>query len=180
MAKAGFQRVANVPLQDLTLIPSEAAAAVLNLMRDASAVPDVKLYVHCTAGQNRSPTVVWLYLVACGMPPGEAKRLIVARSPDAIPGNASLVDDELIEAARQHGRARGFVTVGPLCRRGDSRLMLWSNDAATRGRLTNAPILFENGACWHTSSNARVSRSATGGFKAIGKRDLLAGAKGDR
>ena len=108
IVKAGFQSVADVPLQDLTLIPSEAAVRRLDLMHDTLSVPDVKLYVHCTAGQNRSPTVVWLYLVACGTPPEEAKQLIVARSPDAIPGNASLVDDELIEAAHQHGRARGF------------------------------------------------------------------------
>jgi hypothetical protein len=49
-----------------------------------------------------------LYLVACGTPPEGAKGLIVLRSPDTIPGNASLVDDELIEAARRHGRSRAF------------------------------------------------------------------------
>jgi hypothetical protein len=108
VGKEGFQSVADVPLRDLTLIPREAALRCLDLMHEALSVPGSKLYVHCTAGQNRSPTVVWLYFVAFGTQPEEAKRLIVLRSPDAIPGNASLVDDELIEAARQHGRTRGF------------------------------------------------------------------------
>jgi protein-tyrosine phosphatase len=108
VATAGFQSVAEVPLEDLTLIPCEAALRCLDLMHEVLSVPDSKLFVHCTAGQNRSPTVIWLYLVACGTPTEQPKRVIVARSPDAIPGNVSLVNDDLIEAALQHGRARGM------------------------------------------------------------------------
>src|SRR5580704_3733254 len=68
VATAGFQSVAEVPLEDLTLIPCEAALRCLDLMHEVLSVPDSKLFVHCTAGQNRSPTVIWLYLVACGTP----------------------------------------------------------------------------------------------------------------
>jgi hypothetical protein len=105
---AGFQCVVAVPLEDLTVISSVAAFRCVDVRHEALSVAHSKLLVHCTAGQNRSPTMIWLYFVACGMPPEEAKRLIVTRSPDAIPGNASLVDDKLIEAVRQHGREHGF------------------------------------------------------------------------
>ena len=31
--------------------------------------PDSQVYIHCIAGQLRSPTALWLYLMACGVPP---------------------------------------------------------------------------------------------------------------
>jgi protein-tyrosine phosphatase len=108
VATAGFQSVANVPLLDLTRIPSEVALRCLDLIHEALSVPNSKLFLHCTAGQNRSPTILWLYLVASATPSEEAKQLIVARCPDAVPGHKSLVDPQLIEAARQHGLARGL------------------------------------------------------------------------
>lgn len=43
-------------------------------------------------------------LVACGKDPDEVVRRMVAGSPFAIPGNPALVDEELLEKAREHGR----------------------------------------------------------------------------
>ena len=79
--RRAFRVVADVPRRDLTLIPSEAALRCLDLMHEALSVPGSKLYVHCTAGQNRWPTVVWLCLVSCRTPPEEANRLLVAQLP---------------------------------------------------------------------------------------------------
>ena len=67
--------------------------------------PDTKLYIHCSAGQNRSPTGLWLYLIALGMEREAAARLIVERCPDAVPGHSALVDDDLIAEIRSYGKA---------------------------------------------------------------------------
>lgn len=109
---AGFQSVVDVPIVDLARIPDDVVLRCLDRIDEALRVADSKLYVHCTAGQNRSPTVLWLYLVACGTDPESAKRLIVRRCPDAIPGHGHLVDAELIELARQHGTRSGMAAVG--------------------------------------------------------------------
>jgi protein-tyrosine phosphatase len=102
-AKAGFRKVIDFSVADLARIPDEHALRCLDTIHGVMSEPGSKLYIHCTAGQNRSPTVLWLYLVACGMEAGKAKHLIVERCPDAVPGHGSLVDDELIAAVRIHG-----------------------------------------------------------------------------
>lgn len=105
VADAGFHQVADVSIQDLNPIPDAAAIACLDFIEDGLAESDTKLYIHCTAGQNRSPTVLWLYLVACGINPEDAKRLIVERCPDAVPGHSALVDARLIATVKAHGAA---------------------------------------------------------------------------
>jgi hypothetical protein len=60
--------------------------------------------LNCVAGQNRSPTIIWLYLVACGPEPAVAKELIERRTLDACPGHSLLVDDALVRVVREHGR----------------------------------------------------------------------------
>jgi hypothetical protein len=72
------------------------------------ASPESKVYVHCLAGQNRSPTVVWLFLIACGLGPTKGKRFITNRVCDAVPGHAALVDHRLIEKVRDYGRRNGL------------------------------------------------------------------------
>jgi hypothetical protein len=52
----------------------------------------------------RSPTILWLYLIACGVPPEDARVWIQRRSPDAAPGSRRLADDEHIRFAREHGQ----------------------------------------------------------------------------
>jgi protein-tyrosine phosphatase len=65
--------------------------------------PGALVYVHCIAGQLRSPTVLWLYLIACGIPPDDARDWIEERSPEAVPGARKMVDHEHILFAQLHG-----------------------------------------------------------------------------
>ena len=98
-----FRAVEWHPIIDLERLPeSSAIACLVSLHRMVSEV-DGRVYVHCIAGQNRSPTVVGLYLVACGVPPAEAKAIIEQRAPDAIAAHSKLVDAALIAAVQQFG-----------------------------------------------------------------------------
>jgi len=67
---------------------------------------DARVYVHCIAGLNRSPTIAWLYLVACGLLPDDATRMIEMRSPDSIAPHPKLVDARLIGAMQKLGAER--------------------------------------------------------------------------
>jgi protein-tyrosine phosphatase len=82
--------------------------ACLDAIHEMLCVSDSKVYIHCVAGQNRSPTILWLYFVACGMPPTVAKSLITERAMDAVPGHQQLVDDQLVAAVVAHG-AKQFI-----------------------------------------------------------------------
>ena len=77
-----------------------------HMHRMLSSSDDAKLFVHCHAGQQRAPTILWLYLCACGMPPGTASDLIRTAKPDAQPGHRSLVDGELLDRVIAHGVER--------------------------------------------------------------------------
>ena len=76
----------------------------LNTLNDMLNLDGSKVYLHCIACQNRSPTILWLYFVACGMDDDSARELISRRCPDAVPGHKSLVDDRLVKRVRDHGR----------------------------------------------------------------------------
>lgn len=112
-----FKEVAWHPVVDLERIPAETAAICLQtLHRLLHGEPEAKVYVHCAAGQNRSPTIVWLYLIAAGVPPEEATQQVEAAAPDAIPGHPQLVDEELVAWAREFGikAIRGYLRDGIL------------------------------------------------------------------
>ena len=102
---AAFRKVIDVPIEDLTPIPMGTGLFCVEAIHQVMSSPDTKLYIHCIAGQNRSPTVLWLYLLACGMDINDAKHLIVRRAPDAVPGHGSLVDSNLVHAVRSVGVA---------------------------------------------------------------------------
>jgi hypothetical protein len=103
-ARAGaFRAVAWHEIADLALIPVDAAAASLRTLHEMACEPDSHVYVHCVAGWNRSPTIVWLYLVACGMTGEAARGMIERAAPDAIPGHKQLVNEALVEAMRELG-----------------------------------------------------------------------------
>lgn len=103
---SAFRDVVAVPVADLEIIPVESVLRCLDYIDQAMSTPNAKLYLHCVAGQNRSPTILWLFLLASGMDADQAKRLIVERCPDAVPGHSALVDEDLIAAVRAHGRKR--------------------------------------------------------------------------
>jgi hypothetical protein len=98
-----FKEIAWYPIVDLERVPDKAAIAILTKLHEMLCQSDASVYVHCIAGWNRSPTMVWLYLVACGMDQEEAKNLITRHAWDAVPGHARLVDASLIEFVQRFG-----------------------------------------------------------------------------
>lgn len=105
--------VVDVPITDLHPIAVDDAATCIHAIHAVMQVPEAKLYVHCIAGQNRSPTILWLYLIACGIEPGQAKEMIVQRSPDAVPGHRALASGAIVSAAQQLGAAQAMHQVDP-------------------------------------------------------------------
>ena len=99
-----FGEVVHHPLLDVRRIPDDTAIEILDTLHRLLTPEGARVYVHCTAGQIRSPTIVWLYLVACGVEPHAAGNLIGHRAPDAAPGHSKLVDEQLIVRVIAHGR----------------------------------------------------------------------------
>ena len=98
-----FRSVIWQPITELELIPEQLAIACLESLHRMLTEADARVYVHCIAGLNRSPTVVWLYLVACGIEPADAKAVVEKRAPDAIAGHSKLVDERLVAAVQRIG-----------------------------------------------------------------------------
>ena len=101
-----FRESAWVPVKDYCRIPDETAIAFLNTLHRMASEPDSHVYVHCMAGRQRGPTVLWLYLIACGLDQITAREIIETRSPEAIAGFPWLVDERLVMSAQKHGLAR--------------------------------------------------------------------------
>ena len=110
---AAFQRVVDIAIEDLMPIPVDVAVHCVETTHEMMTAPATTLYIHCVAGQNRSPTVLWLYLLACGMDGEAAKRLITERAPDAVPGHGSLIDNSIINAVRSVGVERRITPADP-------------------------------------------------------------------
>ena len=102
-ATHSFDEVVHFPLLDVSRIPDAEAIEILDALHALLTPEGARVYVHCTAGQIRSPTIVWLYLVACGLDPYEAGTLIGDRAPDAAPGHSKLVDEQLVVRVMAHG-----------------------------------------------------------------------------
>ena len=100
----GFRQVVDHPVADLAPIAHETAFHCLDTLHGMLGAKDSKVYVHCIACQNRSPTILWLYLVGCEMDEDVAKALITERCPDAVPGHKTLVDDRIAKLVRDHGQ----------------------------------------------------------------------------
>jgi protein-tyrosine phosphatase len=102
-SEGGFREVVWVPLDDFSHLPTHLAAQALDALHRMALEPGSHVYVHCIAGHLRSPTVLWLYLIACGIPPNDGRNWIEERSPDAAPGSRRMVDREHILFAQKHG-----------------------------------------------------------------------------
>jgi protein-tyrosine phosphatase len=102
----GFRAVEWIPLEDRLPIAPPALVQLLDTLHDMAIDPDSHVYVHCIAGPVRSPTALWLYLIACGVPPDDARAWIEERSPEATPGSTRKVEERQIRCAFQHGLAR--------------------------------------------------------------------------
>jgi hypothetical protein len=105
-AAGGFQEVEWLPLEDRVPLAPQVLVQLLDTLHDMAIQPQAHVYVHCIAGQLRSPTALWLYLIACGIEPGVARDWIEDRSPDPSPGSMRMVNESHLRFAEQHGVAR--------------------------------------------------------------------------
>lgn len=85
-----------VPIEDLRPIPVNKCKQCFDIILDALNRGD-KIYVHCSAGQNRSPTVVWLFMIAYGIDKNEAKEAIEEAYIDSVPGHPLMIDKSLMD-----------------------------------------------------------------------------------
>ncbi len=106
--EGSFREVVWLPMDDIHHIPDSVAIEALDALHRMAAEPGAHVYVHCLAGQLRSPTVLWLYLIACGFDPQSARDVIESRSPDAAPGTRKLVGPDLVLRVQLHGLANYF------------------------------------------------------------------------
>ena len=107
-ASAGFAEVAWVPLEDSRRLSPDLMREAIDTLHRLASEPGAHVYVHCRAGVLRSPTVLWLYLIALGVPPKDAREWIETRSPEAVAGHFRMVDDAHVLLAQQHGLANYF------------------------------------------------------------------------
>ncbi len=106
--EGSFAEVAWVPMSDSRwLLPSTAVRA-LDALHGLVSVPGSHVYVHCVMGMARAPTILWLYLIACGLSPEGARDIIETRSPDATAGHFRMVDQGHVLLAQKHGRMYFF------------------------------------------------------------------------
>ena len=102
-----FKETIEVPVEDLCEIPVPTAKrAISELHRMLHSDTNSKVYVHCSAGQNRSPNILWLYLTSVGLPPEYGIKLICSARLDAVPGNEIMVPkgSSLIEEVQRFGK----------------------------------------------------------------------------
>ncbi len=106
---AGFAEVKDMRMDDFIRIPTQDALDMVGTLHGMLNVPSSQVYLHCIAGQMRSPTVLWLYLVGLGMGKEDARSLIGLHSPDAQPGHEMLVDSKLVASVQDWGRKLGYI-----------------------------------------------------------------------
>jgi hypothetical protein len=104
----GFTEVADVSMHDSRRLPAFTTVRALDTLHRMASAPGAHVYVHCVAGQLRSPTILWLYLIALGIPPKDARDWIETRAPDAVAGHHRMVDDSHVLLAQKHGLAHFF------------------------------------------------------------------------
>jgi len=98
----GLTHVVWRPINDLSVIPTDVALACIDDIHAMLSRPRTRVYVHCLAGQNRSPTIVWLYLVARGFTAEEARKKIELAWPGSMPAHPQLIDSDLVATVRSH------------------------------------------------------------------------------
>jgi protein-tyrosine phosphatase len=88
-----------IPLQDLEEMPLADAERAVRLVKRVVTAGG-RIFVHCMAGQNRSPGVLFLSLLHLGHDAAEAERMIVDASLDAIPRHPLIVTPRVVEYVR--------------------------------------------------------------------------------
>lgn len=97
-SQAGFS-VVNVPVQDLVELPLPTTDQIVTVIAGVVRRGE-RIYVHCIAGQNRSPGSVFLGLLALGKSEGEAVRLIEDSTLDAVPRHEAIITDRVVSHVR--------------------------------------------------------------------------------
>ncbi len=103
---AGFRSVVFVPIADCVPIDPETVTEFLIALDTMFQQSCPRVLVHCLAGQNRSPTVIWLYLKSIGVNADVARRMIESASPHAVGGHPLLLSPETLNAMVAHHVAR--------------------------------------------------------------------------
>jgi hypothetical protein len=104
LLRMGFAATIWKSVTDGQRLPDKVALDCLDTLNSILSTPGTKVYIHCHAGMNRSPTILWLYLIACGMGLEAAGELIAAASPYAVPGHPAMCDMDLVRLVQEHGR----------------------------------------------------------------------------
>jgi protein-tyrosine phosphatase len=107
-AAAGFASVAWVPMSDSRRLQPVTMLSALDTLHELASVPESHVYVHCVAGLVRAPTVLWLYLIALGVPARDARAWIESRSKMANAGSSRMTDREHVRLAQMHGLMHYF------------------------------------------------------------------------
>jgi hypothetical protein len=108
VGEGSFLGVNWVPMSDSRRLPRATAVRALDALHELASVPGSHVYVHCVAGLVRSPTILWLYLIALGVPPKDARTWIEGRVPNANAGSIRMVDHEHVVLAQMHGLMHFF------------------------------------------------------------------------
>ena len=98
-----FRKIYQIPMRDGEPIPLDVAVECIKTMHDCLCEDDSRLYIHCVAGWNRSPTVLWLYMIACGLDSDAATAQICRASIDAVPAHPKLITPHLVNAINEYG-----------------------------------------------------------------------------
>ena len=99
-----FQKIVQIPIQDGTPIPEPDAIRCVDTLHEFVCNEDANIYIHCVAGWNRSPTVLWLYLIACGVESEIAKAAISNVAIDAVPAHPKLITPTLADTIVDYGK----------------------------------------------------------------------------
>lgn len=95
---SGFECL-SVPFPDGHPIPPDAIERSV-LFLDRCIKSGKKVFVHCSAGQNRSPTIIWLYLIYSGLTEEQAYKVFEGKTLDGVPGHPKLVGAAQIRFCR--------------------------------------------------------------------------------
>ncbi|WP_084416789.1 protein-tyrosine phosphatase family protein [Mariniblastus fucicola] len=100
-----FKNIVQFPIRDGVPIPVDSAVSCCRTLHDFLCEPDSNIYIHCVAGWNRSPTILWLYLIACGIDDNVARDMICSASIDAVPAHPKLITPSLTDTMIEYGAA---------------------------------------------------------------------------
>lgn len=106
IGSAGFRSISWIPIADCVPIDGDLVIEALTKLDQLFSQPRARVLVHCLAGQNRSPTIIWLYLRSLGVNAEVAKSMIESASPDAVGGHPLLLNVETIDAMVGHRLGR--------------------------------------------------------------------------